>query len=66
MTDVTMPDPFAQRMFMEAGGDFKEAVTRLTTRLHWTKAEAEQELRLCLKSGSLRRGQAKRSGASGG
>lgn len=43
------PDPVAQRVLSEAGGDFNEAVRRLLSR-SWFREEAEQELRLCLQS----------------
>ena len=53
MTDLAMPDPIALRILSETG-DVKEAITRLTSQLHWTKDEAEQELQRCLASGGVR------------
>lgn len=47
------PDPVAARFLNECGGDFNRAVTALVAR-HWTKDEAESELRLCLRSEQAR------------
>lgn len=64
MTDVaTSPDPVAARVLAETG-DVKKAITRLTS-LHWTKAEAEAELRLCLSNGARRVQKAKQRSVSG-
>jgi len=59
MTDALIPDPVAARVLAETG-DVKEAITRLTSQLHWTRAEAEQELRRCLSSGARNEQKAKR------
>lgn len=48
MIDSIMPDRFAVEAFEASQGDLKAAVNRLTTKLQWTREEAEQELRLCL------------------
>lgn len=59
MTDLSCgPDPVVERILQEAG-DVNKAITKLI-QLHWTRAEAEQELRRCLSSGARNEQKAKR------
>ena len=64
MTDVALsPDPVAARILSETG-DVNRAITKLV-QLHWTKDEAEAELRLCLSSGARRVSKAKQRSVQG-
>ncbi len=54
MPTEAFPDPVAQRVLNEAGGDINEATRRLVAR-NWELAEAAFELSLCIPSKELRR-----------